>query len=176
MVAHSSGGPYVRIFAAQYPDEIAGMVFLDAQPAEAFTALPDYPGFYYPYRFVTALAPSLARVSILGPLLGLSAEESTLSAARSARNAVAELPTALDQAKALKTIGDRPLIVVTAAAKPDRGWLEAQDQMTSLSSNGVHRVIPTATHDSLISGVDAKASTQAILDVLRSVRAGTSVR
>ena len=72
MVAHSSGGPYVRGFAAQYPDEIAGMVLLDAQPAEAFTALPDYPGFYYPYRFVTALAPSLARVGLFGPLLGLS--------------------------------------------------------------------------------------------------------
>ena len=48
------------------------MVLLDAQPAEALTALPDYPGFYYPYRFVTALAPSLARVGLLGPLLGLS--------------------------------------------------------------------------------------------------------
>ena len=153
------------------------MVLLDAQPAEAFTALPDYPGFYYPYRFVTALAPSLARVGLLGPLLGLSAEESTPSAARSARNAVAELPTALEQAKALKTIGDRPLIVVTAASgQPDRGWLEAQDRMTGLSSNSVHRVIATATHDSLISGVDAKASTQAILDVVQSVRAGTPVR
>src|SRR3954454_14683779 len=53
MVAHSSGGPYVRVFATQYPDEIAGMVLLDAQPAEAFTALPDYPSFYYPYRFAT---------------------------------------------------------------------------------------------------------------------------
>ena len=60
IVGHSSGGPYVRVFAAQYPDEIAGMVLLDAQPAEALTVLPDYPGFYYPYRFVTALAPSLA--------------------------------------------------------------------------------------------------------------------
>ena len=77
MVGHSSGGPYVRVFATQYPDEIAGMVLLDAQPAEAFTALPDYPGFYYPYRFVTALSPSLARVGLLGLLLGLSAEEST---------------------------------------------------------------------------------------------------
>ena len=54
LVGHSSGGPYVRVFAARYPDQIAGMVLLDAQPADAFTALPDYPGFYYPYRFVTA--------------------------------------------------------------------------------------------------------------------------
>ena len=43
LVGHSSGGPYVRVFAARYPDQIAGMVLLDAQPADAFTALPDYP-------------------------------------------------------------------------------------------------------------------------------------
>lgn len=176
MVGHSSGGPYVRVFAAQYPDEIAGMVLLDAQPAEAFTALPDYPGFYYPYRFVTALAPSLARVGLVGPLLGLSPEESTPSAARSARDAVAELPTVLEQAKALRTIGDRPLIVVTAASDPDRGWLEAQDQMVGLSTKSVHRVIATATHDSLITGADADTSTQAILDVVQSVRSGTPLQ
>jgi pimeloyl-ACP methyl ester carboxylesterase len=176
IVGHSSGGPYVRVFAAQYPDEIAGMVLLDAQPAEALTALPDYPGFYYPYRFVTALAPSLARVGLLGPLLGLSGQESTPSGARSARNAVAELPTALDQAKALTSIGDKPLAVVTAGSGQQTGWFDAQDRMATLSSNNVHRVIDTATHDSLISGAEAEASIQAILDVLQSVRAGTPVR
>jgi hypothetical protein len=149
------------------------MVLLDAQPAEAFTALPDYPGFYYPYRFATGLAPSLARVGLLGPLFGLSAEGSTPSAARSARNAVEELPIALEQAKTLKTIGDRPLVVVTAGADPSRGWLEAQDKLADLSSNSVHRVIASATHDSLISGADATASIRAILDVLQGVRSGT---
>jgi pimeloyl-ACP methyl ester carboxylesterase len=176
MVAHSSGGPYVRVFAARYPDEIAGMVLIDAQPAEAFTALPDYPGFYRMYRFATALAPSLARVGLLGPLLGSTAEESSPSAARSARDAVAALPTVLEQAKALTTIGDRPLIVVTAASEPQRGWLEAQDRMTALSTHSVHRVITTATHDSLVSGADAATSTQAILDVVQSVRTGTPLR
>jgi pimeloyl-ACP methyl ester carboxylesterase len=176
IVGHSSGGPYVRVFAAQYPDEIAGMVLLDAQPAEALTALPDYPGFYYPYRFVTALAPSLARVGLLGPLLALSAEESTPSAARSARDAVAELPTALDQAKALTSIGDKPLAVVTAGSGQQAGWFEAQERMAGLSSNSVHRVIATATHDSLISGADATTSTQAILDVVEAVRSGTPLQ
>jgi pimeloyl-ACP methyl ester carboxylesterase len=176
MVGHSSGGPYVRVFAAQYPDEVAGMVLLDAQPAEAFTVLPDYPGFYRMYRFATALSPSLARVGLLGPLLGLPADQSSPSAARSARDAVAELPIALEQAQALKTLGDRPLIVVTAALEPDAGWLPAQDQMTDLSADSVHRVITTATHDSLISGVDAAASTQAINDVVESVRSGMPLR
>ena len=44
LVGHSSGGPYVRVFAARYPAEVAGMVLLDPQPADAFTALPGYSG------------------------------------------------------------------------------------------------------------------------------------
>ena len=32
LVGHSTGGAYVRIFAARYPDEVAGMVLLDSQP------------------------------------------------------------------------------------------------------------------------------------------------
>jgi len=176
LVAHSSGGPYVRVFAARYPDQVAGMVLLDAQPADAFTALPNYPGFYRNYRFVTALAPSLARVGLLGLLLGLPADQSSPSAARSARDAVAALPTALDQAQALTTIGDRPLVVVTAASEADAGWLPAQDRMAGLSTDSVHRVIAAATHNSLISGVDAPASTQAIMDVVESIRAGTALQ
>lgn len=31
MVGHSSGGPYVRVFAANYPDQVVGMVLLDPQ-------------------------------------------------------------------------------------------------------------------------------------------------
>jgi hypothetical protein len=68
LVGHSSGGPYVRVFAAQYPDEVAGMVLLDSQPDDAFTALPDYPGFYSTFRTVATLSPSLARIGLLAPL------------------------------------------------------------------------------------------------------------
>jgi len=128
------------------------------------------------YRFATALAPSLARVGLVGLLLRLPADESSPSAARSARDAVAELPIALEQAKALTTLGDRPLIVVTAASDPDAGWLDTQDRMTGLSANSAHRVIAAATHDSLISGVDSTTSTQAIMDVIESIRTGTPVQ
>jgi hypothetical protein len=42
--------------------------------------------------------------------------------------------------------------------------------MAGLSTASVHRVLPAATHNSLISGVDAAASSQAILDVVASIR------
>jgi pimeloyl-ACP methyl ester carboxylesterase len=176
LVGHSSGGPYVRVFAARYPDQIAGMVLLDAQPADAFTALPNYPGFYQSYRTAAALSPSLARVGLLGLLLGLPADQSTVVAARGARDEILALPTALQQAQALTSLDDRPLIVVTAGSGQQPGWLTAQDQMAGLSTNSVHRVVDAATHDSLITGGDAATSSQAVLDVVTSIQAGTALR
>lgn len=176
LVGHSSGGVYVRVFAARYPDEVAGMVLLDAQPADAFAALPDYPAFYANMRRVATLSPSLARVGLLGPILGLPADESTVGIARGGRDEILALPDAMDQARTLTTIGDHPLVVVTAGADQQAGWLEAQDGLVALSATSIHRVMPAATHTSLISGEDAAGSTQAILDVVASIRTGTAVR
>src|SRR3954471_1255985 len=176
LVGHSSGGPYVRTFAAQHPDEVAGMVLIDAQPADAFTALPDYPGIYQSLRTVSTLAPSLARIGLLGLVVGLPLDEATPRAARMQRDEFAALPTALEQAADLTSLGDRPLIVVTAGSEQQAGWLAAQDGMPRLSSTSVHRLIAAATHNSLITGADAGASSQAILDVLAAVRDGTPLR
>ena len=176
LVGHSSGGPYVRAFAARYPDQIAGMVLLDAQPADAFTVLPDYPTTYPMLRTVYSLSQPLARIGLLGPILGLPVDQSTPAAARGARDEIVALPAALQQALAFKSLGDRPLIVITAGSGQQTGWLEAQDRLPSLSTNSTHRVLPAATHTSLITGVDASASSQAILDVVSSLRTGTTVR
>jgi pimeloyl-ACP methyl ester carboxylesterase len=176
LVGHSSGGPYVRVFADRYRDEVAGMVLLDAQPADAFTALPDYPGTYHSLRLAYGLGPSLARVGLLGIALGLPADQSTPAAARGARDELAVLPSVLQQAQALTSLGDRPLIVVTAGSGQQAGWPAAQDSMASLSTSSVHRVVATATHTSLISGADAPTSIQAILDVLASIWTGTGLR
>jgi pimeloyl-ACP methyl ester carboxylesterase len=176
LVGHSSGGAYVRVFAERYPDEIAGMVLLDAQPADAFIALPDYPTTYRVLRTIYALSQSLARVGLLGPILGLPADQSTPAVARGARDEVVALPAALQQAQALTSLGDRPLVVVTAGAGQQVGWLEAQDRLRDLSTNSSHRILDAATHTSLITGVDAEASIQAMLDVVSSLRTGTAVR
>jgi pimeloyl-ACP methyl ester carboxylesterase len=176
LVGHSSGGAYVRVFASRYPDQVAGMVLLDAQPADAFSALPAYPAFYENYRRVATLSPSLARIGLLGPMLGLPADQSSPAAARGARDEILALPAALQQAQALPSLGNRPLIVITAGSGQQAGWLEAQDRLPDLSTNGIHRVVDAATHTSLITGVDAPASSQAILDVVSSLRTGTAVR
>jgi pimeloyl-ACP methyl ester carboxylesterase len=176
LVGHSSGGAYVRVFANRFPDEVAGMVLLDAQPADAFTVLPDYPATYRTLRMVYSLSPSLARIGILGPILGLSADQSTPAAGRGARDEVLALPSALQQAQALTSLGDRPLVVVSAGSGQQTGWLDAQDRLPDLSTSSSHRVLEQATHTSIISGSDAPTSTQAILDTVAAIRTRTALR
>lgn len=174
LVGHSSGGPYVRDYFASYPDDVRGMVFLDSQPPDAFTALPEYPGFYQYYSLLAGMAPSLARVGLLGPVLGVSGSDATVPAARGGRDEVRALPTVLAQAAAVTKIGDRPLIVISASPGDQPGWMEAQARLAGISTNGVQRVLD-ATHESVILGDDAPASAQAILDVLAAVRGGGRV-
>ena len=175
LVAHSSGGSYVRVYTASYPDDVIGMVLLDPQPADAFAALPDYPATYDSLRLASGLAPSLARVGLLGPLFGVSPSEATAAIARSQRDELRALPTVLEQATTVSSIGDRALIIVSAGTGGQRGWAEAQDAQVSLSTNAVHRVIDRATHASLLEGDDAPASAQAIHDVIAAVRDGTTL-
>jgi pimeloyl-ACP methyl ester carboxylesterase len=187
LVGHSSGAEYVRIFADRYPEQVAGMVLLDGQPAEAFESLPTFPAFYTGFRRVSALFPSLARLGV-GRLvfqadLALPAHARDMQRLhhgsarlyRSLRDEFAELPTSLAQARSSQNLGDRPLVVVTAARDAQAGWLPLQDKLATLSTNSSHRVVPY-THDALITDrMAAQASSQAIRDVVDAVRLSKAV-
>lgn len=187
LVGHSTGGVYVRIFAARYPDQVAGMVLLDSQPNEALIGLPDFPSQYNILRRASALFPSLARLGVFrlvnqfaaDPLPVPTRDEeravvSTANLNRIQRDEFAELPMTLTEAAALTTLGDRPLIVVTAAKGAQAGWLPLQDKMAGLSTNSVHRVLPDTDHPGLIHDrLGAAQASQAILDVVAPVRSGT---
>jgi pimeloyl-ACP methyl ester carboxylesterase len=189
LVGHSSGGAYVKVFAAQYPDQVAGMVLLDAQPSEAMTRLPGYPTTYAGLRRGMALAPSLARTGALRlfyktALAGLpraARDEvrdgwSRPSQYRSLRDELVALPQALIESQALTSIGDKPLIVVTAEKDAMAGWLPLQEEMTGLSTNSVQRLLPGATHASLTEDdAESQASVQAVLDVVGAVRSGRAL-
>jgi pimeloyl-ACP methyl ester carboxylesterase len=168
LVGHSSGGPYLRVYAGAYPADVAGMVLIDPQPATAFTALPDYPATYAYLKLSGGVAPSLARIGLLGPLFGVSPTDATADVARSVRDEFRMLPTALDEAARVTSIGAVPLIIVSAGVESQRGWTAAQDAQASLSSRAQHRTIAGATHDSLLDA-DSGPSIQAILDVVNSL-------
>jgi pimeloyl-ACP methyl ester carboxylesterase len=187
VAAHSTGGVYARIFAAHYPDQVAGMVLLDSQPNEALSGgLPDYPSQYSVLRRATAIFPSLARVGLFRLIYELGADTlpaaardaeradtTTGSLMRIQRDEFAMLPQTLKEAAALTTFGNKPLMVLTAVKEAGAGWMPLQDRMATLSTNSVHRVLPGTKHADVIhSQIGGAASSQAILDVVASVRTG----
>jgi pimeloyl-ACP methyl ester carboxylesterase len=184
LVGHSSGAQYVRIFAGRYPERVVGMVLLDAQPAEAFEELPSYPAFYSAFRRISALLPSLARLGVGRLIIHADLAQPAPSRDmerlhhvsarlyRSLRDEFAALPTSLVQARAFQSLGNRPLVVVTATEEALAGWLPLQDRMATLSTNSSHRVVPYS-HDALVTDqIAAQTSIQAIRDVVRAVRLG----
>jgi pimeloyl-ACP methyl ester carboxylesterase len=188
LAGHSTGGVYARIFAAHHPDEVAGMVLLDSQPNEALSGgLPTFPSFYSNMRRASAIFPSLARVGVFRLIYQLGSDPLPIPARdeeraatvtgslmRIQRDEFAELPMTLKEAAALTTLGDKPLIVVTAVKGAQAGWLPLQEKMTSLSTNSAHRILPDTDHPGVIHDrVGGATASQAILDVVASIRSGT---
>lgn len=182
LVGHSSGAQYVRIFAGRYPELVSGIVLLDGQPAEAFEGLPDYPAFYNSFHRIVGALPSLARLGVARILV--PADHDLPSGSRnvqrlhhvsarfyrSLRDEFAQLPTSLAQARSFQSLGDRPLVVVTAERAAMAGWLPLQDTMAALSTNSSHRVVPYS-HNALVTDqTAAQISIQAIRDVVQAVR------
>ena len=190
LAGHSAGGIYVLNFAHLYPDQVAGVVLLDSMHPEQYTRIPTWPGFYEMFRRASALLPSLSRLGVSRiiadnaytglPQPARNQERAFLSTPRhnrSIRDEFSELRTAMHQAGALTSLGGRPLIVVTAQKGAAAGWMEAQDDLATLSTNVAHRVLPNATHASLTEdAVTAGQSTYAISDVVDAVRTGTPLK
>jgi hypothetical protein len=71
----------------------------------------------------------------------------------------------------LGSLGNKPLAVVTAPKQAEPGWLKLQDDLATLSSNSIHRVVKGATHTSLLyDRNDAQATSAAIVEVVVAVR------
>jgi pimeloyl-ACP methyl ester carboxylesterase len=195
LAGHSFGGLYVLTFAARYPDEVAGMVLVDstapASAANPGTPSPGAGGSSNGMSRVSALVSASARLGLarlyaqsdFGSLPPRSRDEvrasvATASMLRSTIDEYVQASASIEQAAALRDFADKPLIVLTAGSGHDAAWSAAQNRMATLSTNSVHRIIAGATHEDLITDEeDAAATTQAILDVVSSVRSkGALVR
>jgi pimeloyl-ACP methyl ester carboxylesterase len=189
LAGHSAGGIYLLNFAHLYPQETAGVALLDSMHPEQYTKIAGWPTFYHVFRRVSGVLPPLSRLGVgraygrttygdLPPLAG--AEQRAFWATprhyRSVRDEFSELRTAMAQASSLTSLGNRPLVVVTAESEAPGGWTAAQDELAALSTNSDRRVITNATHATLIENRELAArSSQAIRDVVNAVRTGTPV-
>jgi hypothetical protein len=79
----------------------------------------------------------------------------------------------MKEAASLRGFGDKPLVVLTAGSGSDGKHLADQEELATLSTNSQHRTISEASHESLVAvEKDAAGTTEAVLDVVSSVRTG----
>jgi pimeloyl-ACP methyl ester carboxylesterase len=185
LVGHSAGGTYIMTYAAQYPDEVAGMVLLDSMSPYEFTALPDFAAEQSMMHRGLGVLPSIARLGVARvlptsawsslPEPAASQVQAFASSARGMRNMRDEQSVyreVFEQAKALTSLDGKPLVVITAteSLQQTKGWSEVQDRLAALSTNSQHRVAD-ATHEGLIDDeATFEPSVLAIVDVVQSIR------
>jgi pimeloyl-ACP methyl ester carboxylesterase len=187
LTGHSIGGPYAMAYAHRYPDEVAGLVLLDSTSPRQLTDVPGYPLQHAVMRRAYGVLPTLARLGLGSLLTGshLAAEDAatvdamaaTPRAARNGRDELSVLPDVFRQARALTTLGDRPLVVLTSAenARSTDGWEQAQERMASLSSDSDHREVEASHAGVLEDPLGAAASVESIASAVEAVRAGDPV-
>lgn len=191
MVGHSLGGHYVRVFADVHPDEVAGVVLVDARHPALPERMPAYDEWMAEGERTLRIGLALSYVGVLrllGDVFGSmealpegvgEAMVATTMRPRHMRAHAAEVRSlhAIDaRAAAVSDLGERPLVVLAAGAIDDdhldpRLWLELQEDLAGLAFGARFSVLNEADHLGIVleSG-HAAAVSEAIMDVVREVR------
>lgn len=193
LVGHSFGARVNRVYAARYPDEVTGMVLMDAgilyddprYPAELHLDSESEDQMIHAARW---LAP-FGVVRLARPLMDFQTydlpEEAHLASDSFAvspdyfQSVITQgesMPTVLQEEHKVTSLGDIPLLVLVATEPEDavrKVWNQANIEMVGLSTNGSYRVVDGATHMSLAyRQADAQICAAGILDVLDAARSG----
>ena len=186
LAGHSFGGLYVMRYAAEYPDEVAGLVLIDSTAPSATPVPPTTEGSDGFLKHVSALLSTTARLG-LGRLIAGASPSDLPPSYRDEANASAATPKEMaafideyavagrsaSEAGALTTLGGMPLIVLTAEQGNAPGWMPNQDAMAKMSTNSRHEVVPGSTHQSLTDNpAHASVVSDAIVDLVDAIRTG----
>ncbi|MGI5287992.1 alpha/beta fold hydrolase [Nonomuraea polychroma] len=198
LAGHSMGGFVVRLFAAGYPDEVAGLVFIDSSHPDQHRRLPGYHWWTLKYAAIRrarwygvrrlARDFSLARQSTSIVPAEYTGADAALSLSDRQRRAGwwelalrAQIGAAVS--KRVVPLGDIPVTVLTCsevspdAAKPKdvasckdhfRTWYPLQADLAALSTDSKHVVAERAGH--YIHHDQPDLVVEAILDIVRRIR------
>ena len=194
VAGHSYGGLTMRAFADLYPDEVVGMVLVDASHPDQWANIPasrngqtvasgqkvaGVLGQLGLFRLMTKEAETLAAGLPPRQYAEIKAFSMTPASLAVSSNALAVWDSitrpAINQAKSL---GNMPLVVlsVTEQAMYADVLTKLQNELPALSSNSKHITIQGATHENLVSKQEyAKAVTDAILRVVEAARTGAAL-
>jgi pimeloyl-ACP methyl ester carboxylesterase len=202
MVGHSLGGPYIMNFTRLYPQDVAGLVFVDASYPDQVDRMTQAAGKKMEagmtlFKAANALSwtgiPRLVAAHSQSPTIPAQAklaEDAYVS--RSLGSALQELQSldaTLSAAGQLRQLGDRPIVVLTAA-KPypaamlkamqmtaeqgqriQTAWKQMHDEEASWSHNSRHELVPDATHYIQFDRPDVVIA--AVREVVNDVRSGS---
>jgi pimeloyl-ACP methyl ester carboxylesterase len=185
LAGHSVGGVYIRVYHAQYPGEVVGMVLVDATHPDNWTRQSESIESLQAAASVSAVLSrfGLMRLAFGSQSFGLPAEsEAALKADLfsseywdTQRADTASMPAILEAGRSAGDLGDMPLIVLAALDRNEATGVDIeialQEELAALSSQGSLQIIPGAGHISLVTQPDyAPSVSAAILQVLDSAR------
>jgi pimeloyl-ACP methyl ester carboxylesterase len=193
LVGHSIGGIYARLYVDQFPDQVAGLVLVDSASPDQLSRIPEIIAENEMFLNQSRWFSWLARVGLFRLYFAsggeidfqeLPSQQHREVAAlwsspryfQSQRAEVAAAPEIFASAQSLGTLGDLPLLVVTAGIQAYPEWLVLQEELTTLSTNHMHVTIPDATHASLIFNPQhAEQLSAAIREMVGSLRSSHSL-
>lgn len=191
-VGWSYGGLYVREYAQQYGDDVAGLVLLDSSHPDQWTSTPQGQAQFQSNARLYSLAPVLARLGVMR-IIGLLQPDSGLpttydEALRASFAATQDWdaqsaeflasPDSAAQVGEIVTLGNIPLFVLSATQhgtppEQEQLWQVWQIELAKLSTNSIHRIVDGADHASFWRDpATAKTSSAAILDVVKAANIG----
>jgi pimeloyl-ACP methyl ester carboxylesterase len=199
LVSHSLGGPYSMVYTRRYGEQVRGLVFVDTSHPDQVAKL----GLPKPgtgQRLVYAALPYLSWTGLVRLLVddpgvevpGMSERTKTVSHAYLSETFGASLAeeAAIDRTLAeggqLRTLGDRPLVVLTGllpfppevlkalqlsaadGARIQATWKELQDDEASWSTRSRHVIVGDSGH--YVQDARPDLVIEAVEDVVRQVR------
>jgi pimeloyl-ACP methyl ester carboxylesterase len=190
LVGHSFGGPLIRMFANDHPDEVAGMVLVDT-PDEAVIFRDSYARYVRQIGGMAKAWSAAARIGVVRLMMNLLSKPDEAISPETNRQMIAFMsrPDFMAQAEdetgsllrahdevqrpgGFGALGEKPLIVITHG-KPftgppsvlEPGWAEGQHRLAALSSDSELIVATKSGH------MIFAEEPQLIVDAIRRVHA-----
>lgn len=135
LVGHSAGGLYIRVFARMYPDEVAGMVFVDSTPEDFFEQLKVIQSPEEQKKFEEKM------------------QDYAATASEGRRDEWTSLDVDLQQARAALPLPNVPIILLTGMGnEPDKSpeakrlWLRLHNEWVKQLPNAKHIITDKSGH------------------------------
>ena len=173
LVAHSFGGGVVRAYAERYPNDVAGLVFVDIVSEQQYVRMGPHAG---------RIAEGAKGRTIPDPSLKGKGEGGLAEAEDSQREWSSEYFARWLSTPQSGTLGSRPLIVLARAdgaypdnldkpaAEMERARLEGQRALATLSTRGSLRLLQAGHNLHVDKTDDVVQAIREVVDAVRTVR------